>query len=240
MIEPAAAVRDAFVDVYDGWVRTRLRDGGLPEPDGLETALADGRAWLDEELTALLGQPFAQQARGPLEVYQEAMRFPTEVLAAAGVEPVARDEVTANALPGDRYGLAPAASHELGEEAWQAHLAWGAAKAADFLQPSVTRVGVVSRNLMDRSKLESAVTAAGHELVAVGTELPDLDVLIVDLEHPDAFDLLGSAAGIRTVAYGPHVAEDALSAARAAGAEALPRSQVLRDPAGFMAGLLGT
>lgn len=81
------------------------------------------------ELTALLARPFSQQPRGPLEVVQEAMRFPTSSLQQAGVPPADRDEVAVNALPGDVYDLAPASSRDLGEEAWVAHLRWGARKA---------------------------------------------------------------------------------------------------------------
>jgi len=241
MIEVAGTLRDAFVDAYRGWVLGRVRDTGLPEPEALAEVLDEGSAWLETELTALLALPFRDQRRGPLEIFQEAMQFPTGSLLEAGVSPVVRDEVAANALPGDLYGLAPAASHELGEEAWRAHLAWGAAKAADFVRPVANRVGVVSRNLMDRSKLESALRGAGHEVVVVRAEVPEaIGVLIVDLEHPDAEGLVASAAaeGIRTVVYGPHVDEEGMAAIRAAGAEVvLPRSQVLRDPITFVARL---
>jgi len=65
-----------------------------------------------------------------LELFQEALRFPTYALEQAGNQPVGRDEIATNALPGDRFGLAPASSRDLGEEAWMAHLSWGAAKAA--------------------------------------------------------------------------------------------------------------
>ncbi|HVR31530.1 MAG TPA: hypothetical protein VMS74_02365 [Acidimicrobiia bacterium] len=98
--------------------------------DGLTSALDAGEAWLTAELADLLALPFADQGRGPLEVFQEAMRFPTAALAAAGMPAAVRDNVTANALPGDLYALAPASSRDLGEEVWTAHLAWGARKAA--------------------------------------------------------------------------------------------------------------
>jgi hypothetical protein len=81
------------------------------------------------ELGSLLALPYAQQSRGPLEVFQEAIRFPTHAMQAAGIEPVVRDEVAINALPGDIYDLAPTSSRDLGEQVWEAHLRWGAAKA---------------------------------------------------------------------------------------------------------------
>lgn len=100
------------------------------EPAGLDEALGEGRRWLQDALKGLLGRPYPLQDRGPLELFQEAMRFPTAVLQAEGYPPVPRDELSRSALPGDLYDLAPASSRELGEEVWRAHLAWGAAKAA--------------------------------------------------------------------------------------------------------------
>lgn len=61
--------------------------------------------------------------------FQQAMSFPTAALTAAGTTPPSRDPVAVNALPGDRFDLAPASSRDLGEEVWRAHIAWGMAKA---------------------------------------------------------------------------------------------------------------
>ncbi len=115
-----------FCAAYGPYVRTRL--GGTAPI--IEVAIASGEVWLREQLMALLVQPFAQQQRGPLEVLQEAIRFPTEALTEAGVEPPLRDEPSVAALPGDLYALAPISSRDLGEAAWMAHLEWGATKAA--------------------------------------------------------------------------------------------------------------
>ncbi|HSJ28101.1 MAG TPA: hypothetical protein VLB67_07800 [Acidimicrobiia bacterium] len=111
-----------------------LADRGLDSTPGLDEAIGRGETWLRNELGEQLAKPFERQIRGPLEVFQEAMRFPTEALAAHGAVPVSRDQVTANALPGDVYDLAPASSRDLGEDVWRAHLAWGAAKAAALQQ----------------------------------------------------------------------------------------------------------
>lgn len=116
----------AFVDAYAGHVAARCAAIGVSPP---HEAVQDGEAWLRQTLHDLVATPFEQQRRGPLELFQEAMRFPTEALAGQGVAPVRRDHVTETALPGDIYDLAPASSEELGEEAWHAHLRWGAAKA---------------------------------------------------------------------------------------------------------------
>ena len=68
------------------------------------------------ELGSLLRLPFREQRRSPLEVFQEAMRFPTAALDAAGTPPVSRDPAQETALPGDHHDLAPASSQALGEE----------------------------------------------------------------------------------------------------------------------------
>ena len=144
-------------------------------PGAAETTAAavdEGVAWLDEALGALLAVPFQDQARGPLEVFQESMRFPTEALLAAGVQQPRRDEAVAAALPGDLYDLAPASSQDLGEEVWAAHIAWGAAKARAF-RPSVV---LLSRDLMDRSKVEPVVIEAGFRLIVWR------DASVMDLE----------------------------------------------------------
>lgn len=126
----AAELRGALIAVYRPYLLGRLRERGLGDVPGLFAALEEGERWLGEALADLIARPFTAQPRGPLEVFQEAMRFPTAALRAAGVAEQPRDAVTANALPGDVYDLAPASSRDLGEDVWRAHLRWGAAKAA--------------------------------------------------------------------------------------------------------------
>ena len=105
------------------------------------------------------------------------------------------------------------------------------------------RAGLLTRNLMDRSKLEAGLRRAGWEVVSLkGRALPEaLDAVLVDLEHPQAFAIMEAAVAagsIRCLAYGPHVRVDALEQARRMGAtEALPRSVVFRDIAALAARL---
>lgn len=131
---PDAARRllEAFVDVYPVHVQRRLGEKVIP---GLDEVLQEGSEWLATSLTDLLVQPFTEQRRGPLEIFQEAMRFPTAHLASAGMPPASRDPVAVSALPGDVYDLAPASTRDLGEDVWMLHLAWGAAKAAAITRP---------------------------------------------------------------------------------------------------------
>lgn len=133
MIEVADELRRAFVTAYRPHVVAGVKSLGVEWSPELDSAVSEGERWLDAALTALLSLPFVEQRRGPLEVFQEAMTFPTAVLEEADVAPAARDEAAATALPGDRYDLAPASSTVLGEGAWQVHMRWGAAKAQAFL-----------------------------------------------------------------------------------------------------------
>lgn len=135
-MNPAAAeLASSMVAAYAPYVRDRLARLGDKLPPDLDDAIEEGRRWLETALPDLLGRPFASQDRGPLELFQEALRFPTAVLERAGHQPVPRDELVANALPGDLFDLAPASSNDLGEATWRAHLTWGAAKAAAMTRP---------------------------------------------------------------------------------------------------------
>lgn len=217
----------AFVDAYPQYVESAVERRGWSDTGDLAAAVTEGAAWLESELESLLARPFDRQTRSPLEIFQEAMRFPTRALSEAGAPAVARDEVEAVALPGDLYGLAPASSQVLGEDAWRAHLTWGAEKAAWVRKPVVV---LVSRSLLDGSKIEWAVDSTGCRLQRFA-RLPDDPgrplAVLVDLEHPDADDAIRLWAGVsRVVAFGPHVDDVAMVRARSLGAdEALARSR---------------
>lgn len=224
MDQAASDLLEAFLAAYRPYVQARLDAADLPAVDA---AIDDGVTWLAETLAALLEQPYREQRRSPLEVFQEALAFPTDALGDLGVTPVARDDVAVAALPGDLFGLAPASSQELGEGAWQAHLAWGAAKAG-AMRPSAILVG---RNLLDGTRIAEAARRAGYRLVTVSSLPADIDnhvVGFVDLEHPEADDAvrrLASSCG-RVIAFGPHVDDLAMTRARSLGAsDALPRSR---------------
>ena len=237
---PQQALTAALVDAYPGWVARRLAEQGLAAPEGIDAAVAAGRSWLATTLQDLLGRPFAEQRRSPLEVFQEAMRFPTAALAAAGIEEPARDAAQQRALPGDRYDLAPASSQPLGEDVWQAHLAWGAAKAAAHGRRVAARVLYVGNNLMDRADVERAAGAAGLAVTACRSADDVAGALaaggrplraFVDLTVPDADEAVRAAAatGVTVIAFGPHVDDWALDRARSLGAaDALPRSRFFR------------
>lgn len=231
----AAALRRELLDAFRPYVIHRLAEQGIEAPEGLDESLREGETWLRDELAAVTEVPFAEQRRSPLEVFQEAMRFPTEALKRAGIATPARDSTAVELLPGDHYDLAPASSQALGERAWRAHLAWGVAKARVLAGPAAA-VGWLGRDLMDRSRIESALEGTGldlwtwasvDELRQALEERPPV-LGLVDLAQSDADDGIKALAeaGIRAVAYGPHVDDVAIVRARTLGAEdAVPRSR---------------
>jgi hypothetical protein len=229
-------LKEAMVDAYLSYVESRVEAQQLELPETFEDALVAGRLWLRSSLEDLLARPYAQQRRGPLEVFQEAMRFPTEALSVAGVEPAARDAGAEAALPGDLFNLAPASSRQISEEVWLAHLAWGEDKARGSQERR--RVVLLADNLMDRTRIESVVTRTGADLTAFAVALPDPlpDLLVVDLEHKDAINAVEtfSEAGVRVIAFGPHADRERLEEARRAGAEVIARSAFFTDPSRFL------
>ncbi len=94
-------------------------------------------------------------------------------------------------------------------------------------------VGVLTRNLMDRSKLEAGLAAGGWEVAPLrGKVVPHgIDALVVDLEHPAAFEVIEAlSAKVICLSYGPHVDTEAFERASRAGSQhTLPRSILFRD-----------
>jgi hypothetical protein len=220
---------EVFVAAYRPYVLSRLEELGIAVTPGMADSLHKGERWLGAALEEMLARPYPEQRRGPLELFQEAVSFPTEALIEAEAAPIDRDQVAVSALPGDLYDLAPASSQSLGEEAWKAHLAWGAAKAAALTSDAERGILVVSANLLDRSRIESAIKGSGLSVASSGAA--SVARALVDLSAPGAIDRIKELAvdGIDVIAYGPHVDVEKLEAAAAAGAtESLPRSIFFR------------
>lgn len=244
----SADVARTFVAALDGYVRGIVVDRGLDD-QGLDAAITEAETWLDTRFGQWMEATPTRQAGSPLAMFREALRFPSAALLSAGAEAVDRDPQQVEALPGDVLDLSPATSQQLGEEAFAAHVAWGLgrAEAVAGMVPSSASgrpaaatamdVALVSGNLMDRTRIAEVVEGAGFSLVVwrnpgavtAGLESGPLPVVaFVDLVHPAANGIMADlvAAGVRTVAFGPHVDDFALVAARALGvADALPRSR---------------
>ncbi len=85
---------------------------------------------------------------------------------------------------------------------------------------------LITKNLMDASRVQSAVPDAAVVRSLTAPLLAEADLILLDLASGlDPSDVV--AIGPPVVAYGPHVDVDGLNAALAAGCrEALPRSRV--------------
>ena len=94
-----------------------------------ESAGARARVDVVDAVRALLAQDVDTQRSTPLTLVRGAVRYATDVLRAAGVPEVVRDEFSERAFPDDVYDLVPASFADVDERLREPALAWGAAKA---------------------------------------------------------------------------------------------------------------
>lgn len=88
------------------------------------------------------------------------------------------------------------------------------------------RVLLETRDLMFRSKLGAVVTAAGGEITR---DEGACELAVVELGGASIEERIRALVdrGVDVLAFGSHVHADVLRGARAAGAEAVPNSQVV-------------
>ena len=86
-------------------------------------------------------------------------------------------------------------------------------------------IHAITTDLMDRSRITGALDDV--RVVRPGGDLGGASVVLVDLSLGGALEQ-ALATGARVIAYGSHVDEATLAEARAAGAEAMPRSVFFR------------
>jgi hypothetical protein len=142
MSPEAAALADGIDAALPGWVErcvARLATawaGSVPAPVTAAAASAGQRARKDivPAIRTLLATDIDEQATTPLAVLRGAVRYPTEVLAAAGVPPVPRDAFVERAFPDDVYDLSPATFADVAPDLGDLGLRWGAAKALEHLR----------------------------------------------------------------------------------------------------------
>lgn len=133
--EAAAALADAVDAALPGWVdRCVRRHLAAPDPAAVARAGAAAVADVGARVRALLALDIDQQGANPLALLRSAVRYPTEVLGAAGVAPVERAEFDQRAFPEDPYGLTPATWSDIDPALHDPGITWGAAKAFIHLQ----------------------------------------------------------------------------------------------------------
>ena len=137
LLVPARDLADAIVAALPGWVercvdRTYRAWTGAPPADVIAAARAAGAAAAADtgaRVRTLLETDIDDQRTTPLALVREAVSYPTEVLAAAGVPPVERDRVDRVMFPDDAYALSPANFAAVDPRLAGLALTWGAAKA---------------------------------------------------------------------------------------------------------------
>ncbi|HEY2813951.1 MAG TPA: hypothetical protein VGJ03_10855 [Acidimicrobiales bacterium] len=135
--EFGAALADAVEAALPGWVvrcveQRAVAWAGSIDPKVTEAAHAAGeraRAEVGAQVRALLALDIDAQRTNPLSIVRGAVRYPTEILRAAGVPPVRRDEFAERAFPDDIYDLSPASFADVDQSLHEPGLVWGAAKA---------------------------------------------------------------------------------------------------------------
>lgn len=133
----ARALAEAVDAALEGWVRRcvaeRLAGARLPAVAGLadrvDAAAHRCRDEVGGAVRELLERDVDEQRTTPLSLLRAAVAYPTEVLAAAGVPPVARDAFAVEAFPDDPYDLTPASFADVDPSLHEPGLVWGAAKA---------------------------------------------------------------------------------------------------------------
>ena len=84
-------------------------------------------------------------------------------------------------------------------------------------------------DLMDRARIDEAILDVHHATPGtIGSLAADGDLVLVDLKRVGEQVKLAVATGARVVGFAPHVDEELLVRAAAAGCEALPRSVFFR------------
>jgi len=115
--------------LLDAWGRVSPEARGRAKNEASDAGSAAARR-IATSLRELFATAPERQRATPLEIVRSVYREPTEVLAAAGVPPVARDEFDERSWPDDVYGLVPRTLGDLGDpDLGPLQLAWGLAKA---------------------------------------------------------------------------------------------------------------
>ncbi|HEX4904125.1 MAG TPA: hypothetical protein VFU93_01645 [Acidimicrobiales bacterium] len=121
------ALADAVLTAVPGWVQ-RCVDRFAVDLDATDAG-REAVAAIAPPLRDLLTADVDDQRANPLAIVRDAVRFPTAVLRAAGVEPPARSRFDVEHFPDDPYGLVPMTWRDIDESLHEPGIVWGATKA---------------------------------------------------------------------------------------------------------------
>lgn len=147
----AEALARAVEEALPGWVersveRLLVAFAGGAAPDAMADARRAGRqaaAEVGGRVRVLLEADIDEQRTNPLSLLRSAVRYPTDVLARAGVPAVVRDDFAEERFPDDVYDLTPASFADIDPALHRPGLEWGAAKAWAHRQRHGPRRGSV-------------------------------------------------------------------------------------------------
>jgi hypothetical protein len=134
----AAALADAIDDVLPAWVercvRSRLTTVSRDVVVAAREAGQRARAEVGAAVRQLLLRDIDDQKGNPLALLRTAVRYPTDVLLAAGAPIVERDKFSRERFPDDDYDLTPANWSDIHPSLQDLGITWGAAKAFEHKQ----------------------------------------------------------------------------------------------------------
>ncbi len=134
----AKDLADGIEGALPGWVDRSVARimtawaGSVPPELAAQARVAgqEAAARVGPIVRALLESDIDEQRTTPLAILRgAAVRYPTDVLAGAGVAAVVRDRAAEELFPDDVYDLVPASFADLGPDVADLGLRWGAAKA---------------------------------------------------------------------------------------------------------------
>jgi hypothetical protein len=133
----ARALADGIEAALPTWVVRSVATlmtawSGTVPPDvalAAEEAAQRARVETGGAIRRLLETDIDDQRSTPLALLRGAVRYPTEVLTAAGVPGLERDRFAEEAFPDDIYDLTPARFADIDPALAEIGLAWGASKA---------------------------------------------------------------------------------------------------------------
>lgn len=229
---------EAFVAAFPGYIVARLAALRVTPGESVAAAVHRATTQLESELRELLTRPADAQTESPLELVRRATVPVSEALEEMGVRPIDRDDWDSEVHPDDRFGLYPATSLDLGEEAWHRHLDWGKEKAKAVAgvvpaseappQPVAPAVVLFGVPVGERDELAEAIATRGFRVLIWRNPAALADaatarpvVAFVHLEHPEAPLAIRrlESDGTKVVAVGPRVDDLTMPGLLALGAD---------------------